>query len=57
MNVTENPTENGQEGNTSESEDEAIAEFVKEYETDEFVGKGLNNRQLAKLVNKIFRFN
>ena len=51
----ENPTENGQEGNTSESEDEALAEFVKEYETDDAVGKGLNNGQLAKLVNKMFR--
>ena len=51
----ENPIENGQEGNTSESEDEALAEFVKEYETGDVVGKGLNNGQLAKLVNKMFR--
>ena len=51
----ENPTENGQEGNTSESEDEALAEFVKEYQTDDAVGKGLNNGQLAKLVNKMVR--
>ena len=50
----ENATENGQEGNTSESEDEALAEFVKEYETDDAIGKGLNNGQLAKLVNKMF---
>ena len=35
----ENPTENGQEANTSESEDEALGEFVKEYETDDTVGK------------------
>lgn len=51
----ENPTENGQEGNTSESEGEALAEFVKKYETDDAVGKGLNNGQLAKPVNKMFR--
>ena len=30
-------------------------EFVKEYETDDTVGKGLNNGQLAKLVNEMFR--
>ena len=51
----ENLTDNGQEGNTSEGEDEALAEFVKEYETDDAVGKVLNNGQLAKLVNKMFR--
>ena len=51
----ENPTENGQGSNTSESEDEALAEFVKGYETGDAVGKGLNNGQLAKLVNKMFR--
>ena len=53
-------TRNGQESNTvasSGSEDEALAELVKEYETDDVVGTELQNEQLAKPVNKLFRFN
>ena len=36
-------------------ENEALMEFIKEYESNDVPGESLQSAQLAKLVNKIFR--
>ena len=45
------------EQNTTRSgdEDDFLSELVKEYESDDTVGKCLENEKLAKLVDKMFR--
>jgi len=42
-------------GSSEIIEDDILTELVKEYESDDNVGKKLQNEQLAKLVDKMFR--
>ena len=39
----------------NDAEDEALAEILREYESDDSIGVGLQSVQLAKLVDKMFR--
>ena len=46
----------GLETTRSGDEDEFLSELLKEYESDDTVGENLKSEQLAKLVNKMFRY-
>lgn len=50
-----NPELSDNENESEDSLDDTLSELQKEYESDDIVGAKLQNKQLAKLVDKMFR--